>query len=72
MKRFLYRYFITCGKYRNFEQTKIPYVLKKALALSVICSKCKNEDEKIFKKKRINYDIKNSWFNLKYIITLKI
>ena len=51
MKRFLYRYFIICGKYRNFEQTKIPYVLKKALALSVICSKCKNEDEKIFKKK---------------------
>ena len=26
------------------------YILKKALVLSIICSKCKNEDEKIFKK----------------------
>ena len=51
MKRFLYRCFIISGKYRNFEQTKIPYVLKKTLALSVIFNKCKNEDEKIFKEK---------------------
>ena len=51
MKKFLYRDFVICGKYRNFEQTKIPYILKKALALSVICNKCKNEDEQIFKEK---------------------
>ena len=25
-------------------------ILKKTLALSVICSKCKNEDQKIFKE----------------------
>ena len=27
------------------------YLLEKALALCIICSKCKNEDEKIFKEK---------------------
>ena len=28
----------------------IPYLLDKSLDLSVICSKCKNEDEKLFKE----------------------
>ena len=39
-----------CGKYRKFEKPKISYVLERALFLSIICSKCKNEDEKIFKE----------------------
>ena len=43
-------YCIICGKYRKFEKPKIPYLLKKILLLSIICSKCKNEDEKIFKE----------------------
>ena len=38
------------GKYRNFEKPKISYLLEKTLAFSIICSKCKNEDEKIFKE----------------------
>ena len=38
-------YFIICGKDRKFEKPKISY-----LVLSIICSKCKNEDEKIFKE----------------------
>ena len=38
-----------CGKYRKFEKPKISYLLEKSLVLSIICSKCKNEDEKIFK-----------------------
>ena len=27
---------------------------KKTLVLSIICSKCKNEDEKIFKEEKLN------------------
>ena len=40
-----------CGKYRKFEKPKISYIFEKTLVLSIICSKCKNEDEKILKKK---------------------
>ena len=43
-------YCIICGKYRKFEKLKISYLLQKILVLSIICSKCKNEDEKIFKE----------------------
>ena len=41
-------YCAICGKYRKFE--KLLYLLGKTLVLSIICSKCKNEDEKIFKE----------------------
>ena len=41
-------YCIIWGKYRKFEKCKISYLLEKTLILSIICSKCKNEDEKIF------------------------
>ena len=44
-------YCIICGKYRKFKNPKISYILEKTLVLSIICSKCKNEDEKIFKEK---------------------
>ena len=44
-------YCVTCGKYRKFEKPKISYILEKTLALSIVCSKCKNEDDKIFKEK---------------------
>ena len=43
-------YCVICCKYRKFEKPKISYVLEKALVLSIICSKCKNEGGKIFKK----------------------
>ena len=43
-------YCIICGKYRKLEKSKISDILQKTLVLSIICSKCKNEDEKIFKK----------------------
>ena len=38
-------YCIICGKYGKFEKSKISYLLEKILVLSIICSKCKNEDE---------------------------
>ena len=37
-------YCAICGKYRNFEKRKTSYVLEKTLVLSIIYSKCKNED----------------------------
>ena len=43
-------YCVICGKYRKFEKPKISYLLEKTLVLSIFCSKCKNEDEKIFKE----------------------
>ena len=39
---------VICGKYRKFEKPKRPYILEKALVLSIIFSKLKNEDEKNF------------------------
>ena len=41
---------IICGKYRKFEKLKISYLLEKTLVYSIICSECKNEDEKIFEE----------------------
>ena len=46
---------VICRKYRKFEKPKISYFLEKTLILSIICSKCKNEDEKIFKKENRLY-----------------
>ena len=41
-------YCVICSKYRKSEKPKISYLLEKTLVLSIICSKCKNEDEKLF------------------------
>ena len=35
-----------CSKYRKFEKPKI-YLLEKTSVLSIICNKCKKENEKI-------------------------
>ena len=43
-------YCVICGKYRKFEKLKASYLLKKTLVLSIICKKCNNEDEKLFKE----------------------
>ena len=50
MKKF---YCIICRKYRKFEKPKISYLLEKTLVLSIICSKCKNEDKRIFKEEEL-------------------
>ena len=47
MKKF---YCTICSQYRKFEKPKILYLLEKTFAFSIICSKCKNENEKIFKE----------------------
>ena len=43
-------YCVNCGNYTKFEKPKISYILEKTLVLSVIRSKCKNEDEKKIKE----------------------
>ena len=63
-------YSVICGKFRKFKNSKALYIFEKTLILSTICSKCKNEDEKIYKK-TINWDIKNSRFNQIYVISVK-
>ena len=42
-------YCVIYSKYRKFEKPKISYLSEKTV-LSIICSKCKYEDEKIFKE----------------------
>ena len=37
------------GQSKKIEKPKISYLLDKSLVLSIICSKCKNEDEKLSK-----------------------
>ena len=39
-----------CDKYRQFEKPNLSYLLEQILFLSVIWSKCKKKDEKIFKE----------------------
>ena len=43
-------YCVICSKYRKFEKSKISSLLKKILVISIICCKCKNEHEKLFKE----------------------
>ena len=46
-------YCIISGKYWKFEKPKKSYFLEKTLILSIICSKCQKEDEKIFKEEEL-------------------
>ena len=40
---------VICSQYRKFEKPEISYLLGKTLVFSIICNKCKNEDERIRK-----------------------
>ena len=58
-------YCVICLKYRKFEKPKISFFLEKALVISIICSQCKNEDEKLFEEE--------DWFEiLKILVLIKI
>ena len=43
-------YCLICGTYKKFEKSKLSYLLKKRLVLSIFFSKSKNEDERLFKE----------------------
>ena len=51
-------YCIICGRYRKFENPKLSYLLEQIWILSIICSKRKNVDEKLFKEQKINEILK--------------
>ena len=42
-------YCVICSKYKKYENPKRSHLFEKTLVLPVIYSKCKKEDEKIFK-----------------------
>ena len=46
-------YCVISNKYKKLEKPKTSYLFEKTLVLSIICSKCKTEDEKIFKEESI-------------------
>ena len=48
MKKYIYC--VICRKYRKTEKPKISYLLEKTLVVSIMCSTCKNEYEKLFKE----------------------
>ena len=56
----------------NLKHLKISHFLEKTLVVSIICSKCKNEDEKLFQEKesteilKILGLIENIWLLQKY------
>ena len=43
---------VICGKHKKSKKPKISYIFEKTLVLSIICSKCKNKDQKIFKEEK--------------------
>ena len=58
-------YCVICSKYRKIEKPKISYILQTTLALSIICSKCKNGDEKFLKKKnQLRYEKLLAWLKI--------
>ena len=43
-------YSVICSKFKKLEKPKTSSIFEKILVLSIICSKCINEYEKIFKE----------------------
>ena len=41
---------VICGNYKKSKNLKISYTFEKTIVLSIICSKCENDSEKIFKE----------------------
>ena len=41
---------VICDNYKKSKNLKISYIFEKTLVLSIICSKCENDNEKIFKE----------------------
>ena len=64
-------YCVICDKYIKFKNLKISYIFQKTLALYIICSKCKNENEETFKEEE-SIEILKIIGLIENIITLKI
>ena len=64
-------YHLICAKYKKPEKAKISYIFEKALGVLLFAKGPKMKLKK-YLRRRINWDIRNSRFNWKYMITLKI
>ena len=64
-------YHLICAKYKKSEKAKISYIFEKALGVLLFAKSPKMKIKK-YLRRRINWDIRNSRFNWKYIINLKI
>ena len=47
-------YCIICGKYRKIKNPKISHIFETKWVLFIICIKCENEDENIFKEEELS------------------
>ena len=45
-------YCVICGKHSKSKNPKKSCIFKKTLLLSIICSKCKNENQKVFTEEK--------------------
>ena len=50
-------YWVICDKHKKFEKPKISCLLEKTLIISIICSKRKNDDQKIFKEEEESFEV---------------
>ena len=50
-------YWVICDKHKKFENPKISCLLEKTLIISIICSKRKNDDQKIFKEEEESFEV---------------
>ena len=61
--------YLICGKHRKFENPKISYIFKKTFFQLFEAQEWRWKN---IYRRRINWDIEDSWFDWKYINTLKI
>ena len=52
-------YDVICSNYRKIEKTKTSFLLRQRSVLSIICGRCKNEDQKLFKEEASIEILKN-------------
>ena len=45
-------YYVICANIENLKNIKMSCILERTLVLSIIRSRCKNEDEKLFKEEK--------------------
>ena len=69
MTHLRHHYCVICGNYKKSKNLKISCIFEKTLALSIICSKCENDNEKIFKEEE-PIDILKILGLIKYIYLL--
>lgn len=64
-------YCIICGKDRTLKNPNSHTFKKKTLILCIICSKCDDEDEKIFKEEKLTEILKTLRY-FKYLIQTNV